>query len=235
MTDRDHRHYKELLGAYVLGHLEGEEEREVQAHLETCASCRVEIGELDEVAAVLSAYSIGGEVEPGAGTEHRAPSAGLEDRIVAAATGDRAGPETGRRRKWLTAPGLAAASLAVAALVFAAVWILPLEPEEPGLGDVEPISFSTEPEGVSADGEVVAHTWGTEVMLEVEGLEEGEQYKVDMTDAEGTRVSAGTLIGDNDVPVECVLNGAVLRQNAEAISVRNSDGAVVLRSDLASR
>lgn len=239
MTDSVHRRHKELLGAYVLGHLRDEGEREVRAHLETCASCRAEVEELAGVVAALSAYPAGGGIEPDTETGQRSPSPELEDRVVAAATGDRAYPgtypETGPRRRWLTAASLVAASLVVVVLVVAAIQLLPTEPEEPGLGDVEPISFGVRPEGVSADGEVVAHTWGTEVLLRVEGLEEGERYAVDVIDEAGTRVSAGTLIGDADVPVECALNGAVLRENAAAISVRDSEGAVVLRSDLATR
>lgn len=247
MTSSDHRHYRELLGAYVLGHLEDEEERALETHLQRCASCRAEAEDLGEVVAVLSAHP---DAHPGFGpTPHTTrtdeetgehsplpePSPELEDRVVATATGGRAGPGTGARRRWLSAPSLAAASVAVIVLVTGAIWAFPSETENPGLGDVEPISFTTEPEGVSADGEVIAHTWGTEVILEMEGLEEGEKYTVEVGRKDGDLVSAGTLIGDSDIPVECSLNGAVLRENADEVSVRDSGGELVLRSNLESR
>ncbi|WP_047866375.1 anti-sigma factor family protein [Rubrobacter aplysinae] len=237
MTDNYHRYYKELLGAYALGHLEGEEERELQSHLAHCESCRKEAEELGQVAATLvqDRDSAHPEVEH---TLDQTPPPALEDRVVAVATGKRAGENDhprhrhhGRRRR-LSAPSLIAASVAVVLLAVAGIWAIPTAPEEPGLGDVEPISFTTEPQGISADGEVVAHTWGTEVILEMEGLEEDERYTVEVLGEDGTRASAGTLIGDAEQPVECNLNGAVLRENAEAVSVRDSGGALVLRSDL---
>lgn len=56
MTDSDHRYHKELLGAYVLGHLEEDEKQELHRHLAHCEGCRAEAEELGEVAAALSAY-----------------------------------------------------------------------------------------------------------------------------------------------------------------------------------
>lgn len=180
------------------------------------------------------------------GVEHtldQTPPPDLEERVVAAATGERGGenaePRRGRRGRLsvprLGAPSLVAACVAVVLVVVAGIWAIPTEPQEPGLGDVEPISFTTKPADVSVEGEVVAHTWGTEVILEMEGLEEGEEYTVEVLGEDGTRASAGTLIGDSDMPVECNLNGAVLRENAEAVSVRDSEGSLILRSELEPR
>ncbi len=46
-------HQTEQLGAYVLGVLDPGEELAVQRHLDTCPSCRLEVGELREMEAAL--------------------------------------------------------------------------------------------------------------------------------------------------------------------------------------
>lgn len=51
-------HESELLGAYVLGVLDGDEWATVQAHLEDCAPCRREVDDLREMEAAL------GEIPP---------------------------------------------------------------------------------------------------------------------------------------------------------------------------
>lgn len=231
MTE-DHRGYRELLGAYVLGHLDGAEEAELRNHLEGCDECRAEEAELRQVVALLPEEPFD-ELAP-----ETTPPPGLEDRTVAAATEGstarhRAPHRSGRLRRGLT---LAGAAVAVVALGLAAVLAgLPGTDEEPGLGDVEPVSFSGAPEDVSVDGSVIAHTWGTEVVLEMEGLEEGETYAVTIETESGESVPAGTFIGDADIPVECELNGAVLREDASAVIATDDDGNVVFRSELEPR
>ena len=231
MTE-DHRSYRELLGAYVLGHLDEAEEAELRNHLEGCEDCRAEEAELRRVAALLPEEPFD-ELAP-----ETAPPPGLEDRTVAAATegsaARRPGPHrSGRLRRGLK---LAGAAVAVVALGLAAVVVgLPGTDEEPGLGDVEPVSFSGTPEDVSVDGSVIAHTWGTEVVLEMEGLEEGETYAVAIETESGESVSAGTFIGDADMTVDCELNGAVLREDASAVIATDDAGNVVFRSELEPR
>ena len=41
MTEDDHRRLRELLGSYALGHLDGDEEASVRAHLDGCPACRL--------------------------------------------------------------------------------------------------------------------------------------------------------------------------------------------------
>lgn len=232
MTE-DHRSYRELLGAYVLGHLDGPEEDEMQRHLEACEECRAEEEELRRVVALLPEDPFD-ELAP-----ESSPPPGLEDRTVAAATRDAAAREpaphrrSGSLKRRLT---LAGAAVAVVALGLAAALTgLPGTNEEPRLGDVEPVSFSVAPEEVSVDGSVIAHTWGTEVVLEMEGLEDGETYTVNIETESGESVPAGTFIGDADMTVDCELNGAVLREDASAITATDADGNVVFRSELVPR
>lgn len=226
MRDRDHRRYKELLGAHVLGHLDEPENSELRHHLEGCAECRAEEAGLRAVLADLPA---GPAVDLSlAGTE---PSPGLEERVLAA-TED---PRDQRRTRRRFAAGLAAAAVLVATLAVAVFVDLPVDTGPPGLGDVEEISFTEVPDDVTVDGSVVAHTWGTEVILEMEGLEDGELYTAEVEREDGDPASAGTFIGDGDLLVECILNGAVLREDAQAVSVTDSDGEVVLYSELEPR
>lgn len=228
---KDHRSYKELLGAYLLGHLEEAEEAELRRHLEGCESCRLEEEELRRIVALLPE-------EPFDELPREAPLPNLEDRTVAAATGDAAARRTAPHRsrqpvRRLTLAGTAVAIVAVG--LIAALTVLPGTDQEPGLGDVEPVSFSVAPEDVSVDGSVVSHTWGTEVMLDMEGLEEGETYAVAIETDDGESVPAGTFVGDADIPVECELNGAVLREDASTVTATDAQGNVVFRSELESR
>jgi hypothetical protein len=57
-------------------------------------------------------------------------------------------------------------------------------------------------------------------------------YALDLEDAEGERTSAGTFLGDADLEVVCVMNGAVLREDVATIVVTDETGAEVLRAEL---
>ena len=50
-----HAELRELLGAYALDAVDDDERQAVERHLETCPSCRTEVGEHREVAALLAA------------------------------------------------------------------------------------------------------------------------------------------------------------------------------------
>lgn len=53
-TELAHEALEDLLGAYALDALEGEEHLAVEVHLPTCARCRAEVQEFREVAAMLA-------------------------------------------------------------------------------------------------------------------------------------------------------------------------------------
>lgn len=236
----NHRRYRELLGAYALGLLDNVERDELERHLEGCETCRAEAAELRAVAALLP--------DPGRGEAARdplpasppdplpAPPPDLEDRVVDAVLPERRG--AGRQTAWRRiGGGVAAAAAAVVAVVVGISLFLDRDGGgPPELGEEEPIAFSEAPRGVSTEAAVVAHTWGTEVLLEVEGLEAGEVYAVNVEREAGSPVPAGTFVSVEGDPVECRLNGAVLRQDASAITVADaSSGETVLRSELAPR
>jgi Anti-sigma-K factor rskA/Putative zinc-finger len=53
MTDRDHKSYREEIGAYLLGALTDLERQAFERHMETCAECRDEIEQLRPAADAL--------------------------------------------------------------------------------------------------------------------------------------------------------------------------------------
>lgn len=92
------------LGAYVLGALDDEEIADVEAHLDTCSSCRAELAELSGLPAVLDRVS-----EQDIAQAATPPRAVLERLIAASA-------RRGRRRRRTQAMLALAASVVVAAL-----------------------------------------------------------------------------------------------------------------------
>ena len=225
-----HRRYRELLGSYVLGRLGDAEAAELERHLDRCEACRTEETELRAVTSLMPA--------PDADWS---PPPDLEDRVVAAVLpeqGSEGTPHGDRGRYGVQnrfVLGLAVAAAVLVAAVGLAVFLTTGQEGPPGLGEAEPIAFSEAPAGVSTDAAIVAHTWGTEVNLEVEGLNPGEVYTVLIERDDGKSVSAGTFVAVETQPVECQLNGAVLRQDASAVSVKDAQGDEVLRSELRPR
>ncbi|TCJ19924.1 hypothetical protein E0L93_02930 [Rubrobacter taiwanensis] len=221
MSANDCRRYRELIGAYLLGQLEEPERSELRRHLEGCNRCRVEV---DELRAVVESLGESG-VRP-----DESPPPDLEDRVVSrVAKRDTGGAGV---RRAVAVAGIAAALVLLAVLgVFAIV--ADDEPQEFGLGDEEPIEFVVAREEITVEKSVVvAHTWGTELLLEIKGLEPGEVYTVTLERADGELVPAGTFIGVGEVKVDCQLNGAVLREDARSVSITDEAGEVVLSSEL---
>ncbi len=145
------------------------------------------------------------------------------------------GRQSGRRpRRWLV-PLLGAACLAIGVGVGLAVPPLVTGPPSgpPGtLGAIEEIDVRDEVAGAEIDADLVAHTWGTETILEATGLEVGATYSVVLIGSDGTEFSAGEMLGST-VPIHCRLNAAVLRQDAVRLEIREANGdAVAAAADL---
>jgi hypothetical protein len=114
MTDRTHDELAELLGAYALDALDGEEHDAVDAHVATCPRCRAEVAEHREVAALLAhagAAAPDGLWDRIAGALDDAPPA-LQLAPVTALRPREAKPWT----RYVTAAVAAAAVLVIAAL-----------------------------------------------------------------------------------------------------------------------
>jgi len=133
------------------------------------------------------------------------------------------------RRALVTALGAAACLL-----VGAAVGALVVQPRDavvqgpPGtLGAVEGIDFAGAPDGVRVDGDLVAHTWGTETLLTVEGLPAGTPFSVVVVDDAGREYESGAFLG-SEVEIDCALNAAVSRDHVAAVEIRGADGDVAV-------
>ena len=134
-----------------------------------------------------------------------------------------------RRRPLLTVLG-AAACLALGAGVGALV-AAPRDstPEGPAgtLGAVEPIDFAGAPTGVRVEGDLVAHTWGTETLLTVTGLPVGTAFSVVVIDDEGGEHPSGAFLG-TEVEIDCQLNAAVTRDHVRSVEIRGADGELAV-------
>ena len=218
----EHRYWREMIGAFVLGRLDEDERAALQAHLDGCAECRAEVEELWPVARAL-ADAAPERIDP----EEFSP-ADLIDGVIAQVDRERQFHRRRQRRRWFGRSALAAA----AAALFVAIgfFVLPqiLAPEVP----LEPVAFSEVSPGVEAEADLIAHTWGTETRLIASGLNDGQTYRVMLRSEDGDRVPSGAFIGTGDEPVECNLNAALLREDATKLVVRAADGELVLSADL---
>jgi hypothetical protein len=100
-------HETELLGAYVLGVLDGEEWESVRRHLDGCPYCRLEVDDLRQMEAAL------GEVPPEAFLEGPPPGGDL---LLRKAIDQVRGERRTRQRRRSTRLAVAAAAIAVVAL-----------------------------------------------------------------------------------------------------------------------
>lgn len=99
------------------------------------------------------------------------------------------------------------------------------------LGAVEPIEFDGLPAGVEVDASLVAHTWGTETVLEMDGWTPGDRYRLVLVGPDGELEDSGTFLG-SQVTIDCKMNGALLREDVEAVQILDDSDEVVATSDL---
>lgn len=96
----------------------------------------------------------------------------------------------------------------------------------------EPIPLAGLPSGVQADARLINHSWGTELLLDVSGLSDGETYRVVYSGTSGSPVDAGSFLGVADTLMKCRFNAAPLRAEVSAIVVFDAADAEVMRADL---
>jgi len=181
----------------------------LEAHLDGCAECRAELDDLRSVGQALrlaDADHVSRAVETPPGL-----SARIFDVVGA-------GVALRNRRNRVVVTAVSALVVAAAVAVGLFLW----------RGDASP-DHTVELAGSEATGtaELVARSWGTEVGLEVTGLDDGEVYWLWLTGEDGKRVGAGTLTGTGGT-VTAVLSSAIPFEDARRIWLTDEADAVIL-------
>lgn len=102
-----------------------------------------------------------------------------------------------------------------------------------GAPAVEPIAFGGAPPAVQAAAGLINHTWGTELMLDVAGLDDGETYQIVYRTEDAGPTGAGSFQSVANTVVRCRCTAAPLREDLVAIAVLDGAGAEVMRAQLA--
>lgn len=142
-------------------------------------------------------------------------------------TTDGDAPAQPSRRSLLRLGATAAGGIAAGA---AGVFLL-TDDDEPAGPPLETATVRTAP-GVVASAKMIDHTWGLEVILDVDGLEPGVGYEMTFESTDGRTVGAGGFVGTGQ-PMVCRNNGALLRADTARFVVTGPDGDETLSADLA--
>jgi hypothetical protein len=219
MTPPEELHrYREQIGAFLLGKLDGGERTAMQTHLNSCPFCQAEVRELEPVVAALA------DASPDRIDEDPLPPEELEESTLAPILGEK---HRVRRRsgqfRWST---LAAAAICVVVVGLAGfVGLL-----EPAVA-LEPLRFSVAP-GMEVEGHLIEHARGTEIRLVVSGSRDGQTHRVTLVSEDGEQVNAGTFIGIGDRTLRGTFNAALLREDADKLEVRTPGGELVFFAKL---
>ena len=217
MTNEACRPWREQLGAYILDMLSRDEATAVRAHLDQCADCSAEYHDLAGMASALRGVDADSlRVAP-------APPPELGERILWNVRLERRSAD---RQRLAQRVGAAAAAIAVLAL------FVVMSPRPPAAPPMEAVAVTTTGDGLTVEASLIAHTWGTEIILEAEGLDDGAAYRVRFEDRTGAAVPAGTFIGTGERLLTCRMNAAVLREDAVAFVVEDARGRMVIRGEL---
>ena len=216
MNPRDQHHrYREQIGAFLLGKLDGGERTAMQTHLSSCPVCQAEVRELEPVVAALA------DAAPDRIDEDPLPPGDLEESTLAPILKEIHSAR--RHRRW---SGLAAAAICVVAIGLAGfTWLL-----EPAVA-LEPLAFSVAP-GMEVQGHLIEHARGTEIRLVVSGSQDGQTHRVTLVSEDEERVNSGTFFGIGERTLRGTFNAALLREDADRLEVRTSGGELVFFAKL---
>jgi acyl-coenzyme A thioesterase PaaI-like protein len=204
------REWRESLGAYALGQLEGDERAGLEAHLDGCPQCRAELALLAPVAQMLP------HADPARFESAPQPPPELGARIAAVIEGEREKARKQRRRRRAFggfALGGATAALAAAVL---AIFVL-------GGGSGGPqqhVRFVSSSGKVKIDATLEPHAYGTEVRMYVHGVASGTLCTVSLRGPGGVSYPAGTFRYRWGEDSEAVLSSALDLSRTRAIVVQ---------------
>jgi hypothetical protein len=212
--------YQEQIGAFLLGKLDAEELKAMQAHLDSCPGCQAEARELEPVVAALA------DAVPDRIDEVTRPPGDLEESTLAPILGEIQHARSSRRQfQW---SAVAAAAIFVVVMGLAGVAGLLVSEVS-----AEQLSFSDKARGVDVNGDLIAHDWGTEIQLVVSGLRAGQKYIVTLISEAGDEVNFGTIIGTGDKQLECTFNTEKLsREEATRLEVHTPGGELAFLAKL---
>lgn len=208
-TRNECREWRELLGAYALGHLEGDERVGLEAHLEGCAGCREELAALTPVAQMLP------HADPTRFGPAPLPPPELGRRIAATIAAER--EQTRQRERRRLFGGLALGGAATAAV--AAVLLLFVLGGESGQEPTQQVRFTDLPRGISIDATLEPHAYGTEIHMYVHGVPSGTLCRVWLRGPRDVSYPAGTFRyrwGDDS---DAVLSSALDLSRTRAVVV----------------
>lgn len=175
------------LAVAAMGRLEPAEQDALDAHVDRCETCRSELRELTAVARALE-HADADRVRSG---ERPQPRRELRREVLARVATERAA-RLHRRRLRLAA---AAAALVIVGSVL--VWAMQRTGEVPA----EQVELNPAP-GVVTEARASAvlepRPWGTQIHVEVAGLEPGTEFEVWLLRFDDSRVPAGTFVAATD-------------------------------------
>lgn len=213
-----HDRRAELIAGAVADDLDAAEDAELRALAAADPSVHSEMQSMRETVSRLSPAS-------GVRWEDAEPGDLLRRRVVAA---------TSHRSRWATV-GAVAAGIAIGVASVGAIQtvrgpdtavVAAEAPGPPGeLGAFETVDFSEFLSGVSVDGGLIAHTWGTETVLDMSGVPVDRDYEVFLIERSGDVSASGSFRG-SAVDIDCRMNASVLRGDVVGIEIRS--GAQVL-------
>jgi len=215
VTGRGCPDWRGELAARALGVASAEADIALDAHLDGCRECRSELAELRASADALALADPDRLESPDAGPF-------LADQIVERVAAESAAVQHRRRRRLIAVAG----AVAVAAALVVAVAL----GTGPRGDDTHAIELAGS-DGVTGSAMLTERPWGTEITLEVDGLDEGHIYWLWLTDEEGERVVAGSLTGTAD-PAHAVLASALASADARRIWMTDEADRVVLDARL---
>lgn len=222
-----------LISGAISGELTSSEQAELDVLRQADPTVDVEIRELTEI--------LGQTTSAVPSWDASAPSEALRERVLTVQDESVAAPDDSvgasvtplRRRPWLLVVGAAACVAIGAGGVLLTQPTVPSPPTGPPgtLGAIEQISFTGEPTGVTIDGALIAHTWGTETVLNITGLTEANPYDVVLVTTSGDSLDSGSFLGST-VAIDCEMNAAVMRESVASVEVQDASGTVVARAEL---
>ncbi|MDP5228642.1 MULTISPECIES: zf-HC2 domain-containing protein [Arthrobacter] len=217
-----HEEMRLSLGAYILGGLDAEETRAVEAHLATCAECRAEAEGFEMLPALLDAVPVSRAM---ALAPAEAPVEAVAPPVLLAKVRAR---RRVNRLRW----GAAAAAVAAAALVGGVALgpvvnpAGPIAVPAPAVTQPAPVARYTlsSADGVQVDVALVRKNWGTELELSCHGMLGEGVYSVWVSNADGGWERAASW-SSSAYQGTAVLTGATAQQPSAIRGIQIRDEA----------